>query len=57
MFVSEVEYCGHLLDESGMHFEQSKIDSILNFKTPETQQQLKAFLELRTNFHLSLMNL
>ena len=36
MLVSQVEYCGHLLDESGIHFERSKIDSILDFKTPET---------------------
>jgi hypothetical protein len=34
MCVSQVEYCGHLLDETGIHFERSKIDSILDFKTP-----------------------
>ena len=50
MFVSKVEYCGHLLDEEGIHFERSKIDSILDFKTPETQQQLKAFLGLANCF-------
>ena len=50
MFVSKVEYCGHLLDEEGIHFERSKIDSILDFKTPETQQQLKAFLGLANWF-------
>ena len=46
MFVSEVEYCGHLLDKEGIHFERSKLDSILDFKRPETQQQLRAFLGL-----------
>jgi hypothetical protein len=50
MCVSQVEYCGHLLDETGIHFERSKIDSILDFKTPETQQQLRAFLGLANWF-------
>jgi len=50
LFVPKVEYCGHLLDEEGIHFERSKIDSILDFKTPETQQQLKAFLGLANWF-------
>ena len=45
-----MEYCGHLLDETGIHFERSKIDSILDFKTPETQQQLRAFLGLANWF-------
>ena len=56
MFVSEVEYCGHLLDESGIHFERSKIDSILDFKTPDTQQQLKAFLGLANWFRDHVAN-
>ena len=48
--VSQVEYCGHLLDETGIHFERAKIDSILDFRTPETQQQLRAFLGLANWF-------
>jgi uncharacterized protein (DUF2461 family) len=50
------EYCGHLLDESGIHFERSKIDSILDFKTPKTKQQLKAFLGLANWFRDHVAN-
>ena len=56
MFVSEVEYCGHLLDKEGIHFERSKLDSILDFKRPETQQQLRAFLGLANWFRDHVSN-
>jgi len=32
-----VEYCGHLLDGEGIHFVRSKLDSVVNFVTPKTQ--------------------
>ena len=56
MCVPEVEYCGHLLDKDGIHFERSKLDSILNFKRPETQQQLRAFLGLANWFRDHVAN-
>ena len=56
MCVPEVEYCGHLLDKDGIHFERSKLDSILNFKRPETQQQLRAFLGLANWFRDHVSN-
>jgi len=30
--VPSVEYCGHILDKDGIHFEKSNLDSILNFR-------------------------
>ena len=56
MCVHEVEYCGHLLDKDGIHFERSKLDSILHFKRPETQQQLRAFLGLANWFRDHVAN-
>ncbi len=32
MFVSEVEYCGHLLDESGIYFERSSASILRHLK-------------------------
>jgi hypothetical protein len=56
LFVNSVEYCGHLLDKDGIHFEQSKIDGVLNFKTPQTQQQLRSFLGLANWFRDHVAN-
>ena len=40
----EVEYVGHTLNSTGLHFERSKLDSILEWEKPTTQKQLKRFL-------------
>ena len=48
--LSEVEYCGHLVNEHGTHFSRSKLDSILDFPEPNTQKQLKSFLGLANWF-------
>ena len=40
----EVEYVGHTLNKDGLHFERSKLDSILTWEKPSTQKQLKQFL-------------
>ena len=40
----KVEYVGHTLNSTGLHFERSKLDSILEWERPTTQKQLKRFL-------------
>ena len=42
--LSEVEYVGVTINKEGTHFNRSKLDSILNFKEPTTQTELKSFL-------------
>jgi hypothetical protein len=42
--LSEVEYVGHTINKHGTHFTRSKRDSILDFKEPSTQKELKSFL-------------
>ena len=40
----EVEYVGHTINKHGLHFERSKLDSILEWPRPDNQKQLKRFL-------------
>ena len=42
--LSEVEYVGVTINKEGTHFTRSKLDSILDFKEPTTQMELKSFL-------------
>jgi hypothetical protein len=42
--LSEVEYVGHTINKHGCHFTRSRIDSIMDFKDPSTQKELKSFL-------------
>jgi hypothetical protein len=42
--LSEVEYVGFTINKEGTHFTRSKLDSILDFKEPSTQKELKSFL-------------
>ena len=42
--MSEVEYVGHTVNETGMHFKRSKLDSVLNFELPTYGKQLKSFI-------------
>ena len=42
--LSEVEYVGVTINKEGTHFTRSKLDSILDFKEPSTQGELKSFL-------------
>jgi transposase InsO family protein len=42
--MSEVEYVGHTVNETGMHFKRSKLDSVLDFELPTYGKQLKSFI-------------
>ena len=53
---AEVEYVGHIINSSGIHFERSKLDSILEWEKPTTQKQLKRFLGVVNWFHGSVAN-
>jgi hypothetical protein len=45
-----VEYAGHLIDSEGMHFTQTKLDSIARFEEPKTMFKVKHFLGLANYF-------
>ena len=42
--MSEVTYVGHTVNEHGMHFERSKLDSVLDFELPTFGKQLKSLV-------------
>lgn len=48
--MSEVVYVGHTLNEQGIHFTRSKLDSVKNFPRPTTERQLRSFLGLANWF-------
>lgn len=48
--VSSVQYIGHVIDEFGLRFTPEKLDSVLNFKTPVNQKEMRSFLGLATYY-------
>ena len=54
--LTQVEYVGHTIDEHGLHFTRSKLDSVLNFPRPETQKQMKSFIGLANYFRDHIAN-
>ena len=54
--LTKVECVGHVVDQEGIHFSRSKLDSVLNFKQPETAAQMKSFLGLANYFRDHIKN-
>ena len=48
--LTELEYVGHLIDKTGLHFSQEKRLEVLNFPTPSTQKHVQMFLGLANYF-------
>jgi hypothetical protein len=44
--MSRIEFVGHTIDKEGLHFTQSKLDSVWNFQKPVYHAQLRSFLGL-----------
>jgi hypothetical protein len=42
--INKVEYVGHLIDATGVHFTVERLETVLNFVKPVTHQQMKSFL-------------
>ena len=42
--LDEVEYVGHTINSTGLHFTRSKLDSVLDFELPQVGKQLKSFI-------------
>jgi len=45
-----IEFVGHTIDETGLHFTQSKLDTVLSFQKPVYHAQLRSFLGLANYF-------
>ena len=53
---SKIHYTGHILSEDGLSFDANRVDNVLNFPKPNTQQELKSFLGFVTYFHEHIKN-
>ena len=45
-FMDSLAFCGHYIDKDGLHKTEEKICVVVNAKTPENANQLRAFLDL-----------
>ena len=52
-----IEYTGHVIDESGLSFTETKLSGVKAFPLPDTQKQLKSFLGLANYFRDHVRNL
>ena len=48
--LKQIEYVGHTIDETGLHFSRSKIEDVLKTPKPQTHKELKSFLGLCVQF-------
>lgn len=55
-FQSKISYCGHQIDEQGLHKSPEKIIAVTEAPRPETVTQLKAFLGLANYYHRFVSN-
>ena len=45
-WLEEVHFLGHVVSKDGIHVDPSKIDSVKNWRTPETPTEVRQFLGL-----------
>ena len=54
--LSEIEYVGHVINENGLTFTRSKLDSVVNFPQPQTHKSMLSFLGLANYFRAHVKN-
>ncbi|GKA16179.1 putative reverse transcriptase domain-containing protein [Tanacetum coccineum] len=45
-WLKEVQFLGHVVNRDGIHVDPSKVDSVKNWKTPESPTEIRSFLGL-----------
>ena len=45
-WLKEVQFLGHIISEAGISVDPSKIQDVLNWKTPESVSEIRSFLGL-----------
>ncbi|GJW26006.1 putative reverse transcriptase domain-containing protein, partial [Tanacetum coccineum] len=45
-WLQEVQYLGHVVNHDGIHVDPSKVESVKNWKTPESSTEIRSFLGL-----------
>ena len=56
-FFQKITYCGHVVDEDGLHKTQEKVEAVINAPRPENVQQVRSFLGLVNYYHKFQPNL
>ena len=54
--LTEVEFVGHLIDETGMTFTSKKLEEVAEMPLPDTKGKLKSFLGPGNFFHRQVMD-
>ncbi|GJW70611.1 reverse transcriptase domain-containing protein [Tanacetum coccineum] len=45
-WIQEVQFLGHVVNRNGIHVDPSKVESVKNWKTPESSTEIRSFLGL-----------
>ncbi|GJT01805.1 putative reverse transcriptase domain-containing protein [Tanacetum coccineum] len=58
-WLKEVQFLGHVVNQDGIHVDPSKVDSVKNWKTPESPTEIRSFLGLagEENYAMSVLAL
>ncbi|GJY89666.1 putative reverse transcriptase domain-containing protein [Tanacetum coccineum] len=55
-WLQEVHFLGHIVNQSGIHVDPSKIEAVKNWKSPTTSSEIRSFLGLAGYYHRFIAN-
>ncbi|GKA43949.1 putative reverse transcriptase domain-containing protein [Tanacetum coccineum] len=56
-FVEGIQFLGHVVNRDGIHVDPSKVESVKNWKTPESPTEIRSFLGLADKMYYDLRDL
>ncbi|GJS44276.1 putative reverse transcriptase domain-containing protein [Tanacetum coccineum] len=55
-WLQEVQFLGHVVNRDGIHVDPSKVESVKNWKTPESSTEIRSFLGLASYYQRFIYN-
>ncbi|GJZ05698.1 putative reverse transcriptase domain-containing protein [Tanacetum coccineum] len=55
-WLKEVQFLGHVVNQDGIHVDPSKVESVKNWKTPESPTEIRSFLGLAGYYRRFIKN-
>lgn len=55
-FKSQIGYCGYIIDEKGIHKDESKFEAIINMPRPKNVSEVRAFIGMVNYYHRLIEN-
>ncbi|GKA10193.1 putative reverse transcriptase domain-containing protein, partial [Tanacetum coccineum] len=55
-WLQEVQFLGHMVNRDGIHVDLSKVESVKNWKTPESPTEIRSFLRLAGYYRRFIKN-